>query len=183
MKRKIGKKSKNRQIRDNSEPIREIRNNSKPIREQIQTQNTQVNVEQSIIKTPGSLQDAYLFIRQLGRGSQAKVFLAIRLADGQKVAIKQLNIGSVKTWKEYDLFHREARLLESLDIEGVANFYEAILTWMTWSQLKRTIVTTRLFSLQPDLPRNTCCFRKFTYTFSVKCQTEWLSSNQSYHHM
>ena len=82
--------------------------------------------ESSVVKSPESLKDSYLFIRQLGHGAQARVFLAVRLADGINVAIKQLNIESVKNWKEYDLFHREAQLLESLKIEGVARFYEAI---------------------------------------------------------
>ena len=94
--------------------------------EQLIESKQSIKSDQTIVKTPESLQDSYLFIRQLGHGSQAKVFLAVRLADGKNVAVKQLNIGSVKTWKEYDLFHREAQLLESLDIDGVAKFYEAI---------------------------------------------------------
>ena len=78
------------------------------------------------IPTPPSLAGNYQFIRQLGQGSQAKVFLARRLSDNQMVAIKQLNIESVSSWKEYDLFHREVEVLSSLDIDGVARFYEAI---------------------------------------------------------
>ena len=80
----------------------------------------------STMETPPSLAEKYRFIRKIGEGSQAKVFLAIRLSDNQKVAIKQLNIESVSSWKEYDLFHREVEVLSSLDIDGVARFYEAI---------------------------------------------------------
>ncbi len=76
--------------------------------------------------TPPSLAGKYRFIRQLGKGSQARVFLATRLSDQRSVAIKQLNIESVSSWKEYDLFHREVEVLSSLDIDGVARFYEAI---------------------------------------------------------
>ncbi|GEM_PF-524629 len=83
-------------------------------------------VVDNTIKTPLSLQKSYRFIQPLGHGSQAKLFLAIRLSDKQKVTIKQLDIGSVKTWKEYELFQREAKVLESINLPGVAHFYEAI---------------------------------------------------------
>ncbi len=78
------------------------------------------------LETPASLQDRYRFIRQIGHGSQGKVFLAESRATGKRVAIKQLNIESVKNWKEYDLFHREAEVLRSLDIRGIAKLYETI---------------------------------------------------------
>ncbi len=78
------------------------------------------------ISTPQSLAGRYQFIRKLGEGSQAKVFLAKRLSDNLNVAIKQLDIDSVSNWKEYDLFHREVATLSSLNIHGVARFYEAL---------------------------------------------------------
>lgn len=68
----------------------------------------------------------YKLIREIGHGAQGKVYLCERVQDGQRVAIKRLNIESVKNWKEYELFHREATVLESLTIDGVARFYEAI---------------------------------------------------------
>ncbi len=80
----------------------------------------------SEIPTPPSLAGKYQFIKKLGQGSQAKVFLARRLSDNEKVAIKQIDIESVSNWKEYDLFRREAQVLSSLDINGVALFYEAV---------------------------------------------------------
>ena len=70
--------------------------------------------------------DGYTFIRELGHGSQCDVWLAERKTDKQKVAVKRLNIESVKNWKEYELFKREASVLATLDIDGVAKFYEAI---------------------------------------------------------
>ena len=75
--------------------------------------------------TPAELADRYRFIRELGSGTQGKVFLAERLADNKNVAIKQLRIDSVKTWKEYTLFHREADVLATLNIPGVVKLYEA----------------------------------------------------------
>ena len=76
--------------------------------------------------TPPALRESYRFIRKLGQGSQAKVFLAERLTDKCSVVVKQLDIESVSNWKEYDLFHREAEVLESLHIDGVARFYDTL---------------------------------------------------------
>ncbi|MBO4351184.1 MAG: serine/threonine protein kinase, partial [Proteobacteria bacterium] len=81
---------------------------------------------QGAVITPPSLSDRYCFKQIIGRGTQGTVYRAKRLKDGTDVAIKQLNVHSVKTWKEYELFHREASVLESLDIRGIARFYEAI---------------------------------------------------------
>ncbi|MBQ8035613.1 MAG: serine/threonine protein kinase [Proteobacteria bacterium] len=75
--------------------------------------------------TPPELADKYTFVTKLGEGTQGKVYLAKRKSDGQKVAIKQLQIDSVKNWKEYTLFHREADMLAKLNMTGVAKFYEA----------------------------------------------------------
>ncbi len=68
------------------------------------------------------LQNEYHFIRRLGKGTQGSVFLAQK--GERKVAIKQLNISSVKDWKQYDLFHREADTLRRLDISGIAKLIE-----------------------------------------------------------
>ena len=81
---------------------------------------------QKAVITPPSLCDRYSFEQIIGRGSQGTIYRAKRLKDGTQVAVKQLNVHSVKTWKEYELFHREASVLESLDIRGIARFYEAI---------------------------------------------------------
>ena len=77
------------------------------------------------LETPVELADRYTFTQVLGEGSQGKVYLASRRSDGKKVAIKQLRIDSVKTWKAYTLFHREADVLASLDVPGVVKLYEA----------------------------------------------------------
>ena len=74
---------------------------------------------------PTSLPE-YEFIREIGHGSQGDVWLAERRTDKKKVAVKRLNIESVKNWKEYELFKREAEVLSTLDVDGVAKFYEAV---------------------------------------------------------
>ncbi len=87
---------------------------------------TSYTQEPIAIETPPCLASKYTYLREIGHGAQGKIYQAKRLADGVQVAIKQLNIDSVQTWKKYDLFRREATVLESLNIDGVAKFYEAI---------------------------------------------------------
>ena len=72
-----------------------------------------------------SFKDAYQWGKIIGHGTQGNVYNAVRIADNQKVVIKQINIHSIHNWKEYDLFRREVQVLKSLDIPGVAKFYEA----------------------------------------------------------
>ena len=67
----------------------------------------------------------FKYFKKLGHGSQGEVWLAMRRFDRKMVAIKKLNIESVKNWKEYDLFKREASVLAELDINGVAKLYDA----------------------------------------------------------
>lgn len=68
----------------------------------------------------------YDVLECMGQGSQGEVYRARRRTDGAEVAIKVMHIKSVKNWKMYELFHREAQVLSAIDIEGVAKFYEAI---------------------------------------------------------
>ncbi len=83
-------------------------------------------VSENRIPTPKELEGKYQFIRELGHGTQGHVYEARRVSDGMHVAIKQLRIDSVQTWKEYDLFMREAHALQRLTFEGIATFYEAL---------------------------------------------------------
>ena len=79
--------------------------------------------EARVCETPLILADQYRFTRMLGHGTQAKVYEAERLSDGQKVAIKALQIHSVQSWKAYELFKRESEVLSGLNVQGVAKFY------------------------------------------------------------
>lgn len=79
--------------------------------------------EARVCETPLILADQYRFTRMLGHGTQAKVYEAERLSDGQKVAIKALQIHSVQSWKAYELFKRESDVLSGLNVQGVAKFY------------------------------------------------------------
>ncbi len=75
---------------------------------------------------PKAITERYEYVRSLGKGSQGQVWLATRKSDGERVAIKQLHVHSVTTWKQYELFKREAAVLANLDVEGVAPFYDYI---------------------------------------------------------
>lgn len=68
----------------------------------------------------------YEILECLGRGSQGEVYRGKRLGDGSEVAIKVMHIKSVKNWKMYELFDREAKVLLTIHVDGVAKFYEAI---------------------------------------------------------
>ena len=76
--------------------------------------------------TPECLAKDYQYLKKLGHGRQANVYQAVRLKDQKLVCIKQLGIESISTWKEYELFQREAKVLASLNIKGVASFYDVI---------------------------------------------------------
>ncbi len=82
------------------------------------------NERQSLIDTQPL--EGYRILREIGHGTQGHVYLAERESDHTHVAIKKLDIESVKNWKEYELFHREVAVLEKLDIDGVARFWDAI---------------------------------------------------------
>ncbi|MBO5753616.1 MAG: protein kinase, partial [Proteobacteria bacterium] len=83
-------------------------------------------IEMPDMGIPEALNEKYIYLNKLGKGSQGQVWLAQRKSDGERVAIKQLNVHSVTTWKQYELFKREARILESLNMDGVVPFYEYI---------------------------------------------------------
>ena len=95
--------------------------NSKPL-----LLNEVSSTNESTITTPDDLAEHYTFIKKLGQGTQATVYEAIRKSDGLHVAIKTLAINSIQNWKEYDLFWREVDTLKTLEIDGVAKFYDAI---------------------------------------------------------
>ncbi|MBO4350914.1 MAG: serine/threonine protein kinase [Proteobacteria bacterium] len=78
------------------------------------------------IDTPKELRGKYTFLNKLGSGTQGNVYRAKRLSDGKILAVKKIRIDSVNTWKEYDLFHREADVLASLHERGIAEFYDAL---------------------------------------------------------
>lgn len=95
-----------------------------PQTEAPQPEVSQTETSDESVPTPPQLAGKYRFIRKIGQGSQGSVYLAERIADGAQVAIKELSIESIESFKDYDMFLREANVLASLSINGVARFYE-----------------------------------------------------------
>ena len=97
-----------------------------PSRESTQTMISPSASDEAVdeVAWPTALREKFTPLRKLGQGTQGSVYLALRKSDGQKVAVKAIRIHSVQNWKEYDLFKREAIALQSLQIKGVAKFYD-----------------------------------------------------------
>lgn len=55
----------------------------------------------------------------LRRGSGVTTYGGVDLASGQPIVVKELRIGELGEWKEYDLFNREAQTLEALRHPGI----------------------------------------------------------------
>jgi len=71
------------------------------------------------------LKDRYKLGPMLGAGGQGQTFLARDTADGDRVVVvKQLRLGTGTTWKKFDLFEREARVLQQLRHRGIPSFVD-----------------------------------------------------------
>ena len=77
--------------------------------------------------TPAPLANDYRFIRLLGEGANGKTWLARTLIGDNNVAIKALKFSQIESLKSYELFQREAEILQSLTVHGVPKFYHAIM--------------------------------------------------------
>jgi serine/threonine protein kinase len=95
----------------------------KEIIEQASAVKTELSPE---LQTPVLLADRYRYVSCIGEGSVGKTYKAFDRQSGNAVAIKSLKIRSVDSWKSYELFERESKILKALDIEGVPKFYAFI---------------------------------------------------------
>jgi serine/threonine protein kinase len=75
------------------------------------------------------LNDRWRLGPRLGAGAQARTFLARdEKADAERVVVvKELRLGAAadSSWKKFDLFEREVRVLKSLDHPGIPRFIES----------------------------------------------------------
>lgn len=80
------------------------------------------------MSTPGTVlaspRDRYQLDRELGRGGFGVTHLARRLSDGTSVVVKRLRMDRLDDWKAFDLFEREARVLEALRHPGIPTFID-----------------------------------------------------------
>lgn len=94
---------------------------------QIENENAAVNTsadEQSDIKTPDILNLDYRYLRLLGEGANGRTWLARDRRVGLDVAIKELKFA--EDFKAYELFQREAEVLQSVRVEGVPHFIKSV---------------------------------------------------------
>lgn len=66
----------------------------------------------------------YLLERVLGEGSAGLTYLATEVGSRREVAIKELSMKRLQSFKKQELFEREAQVLAQLDHPGVPTYYE-----------------------------------------------------------
>lgn len=75
-------------------------------------------------QTFAGLRDRYEVVRSLGRGGFGVTHLVRRERDGMELVVKQLRIDRMDDWKAFDLFEREAAVLEALKHPNVPAFVD-----------------------------------------------------------
>jgi aminoglycoside phosphotransferase (APT) family kinase protein len=71
-----------------------------------------------------SARDRYSVVRALGKGGFGVTHLARRASDGEQVVIKRLRMDRLEDWKAFDLFEREAKVLEALEHPNIPAFVD-----------------------------------------------------------
>lgn len=66
----------------------------------------------------------YEVLDVLGEGASARTLLCHDRESGDRVAVKELRTDRLESWKHYDLFEREARVLESLRHHGIPEVFD-----------------------------------------------------------
>jgi hypothetical protein len=114
--------------------------------------------------------ERYAVVRTLGRGGFGVTHLAHRARDGREVVVKQLRLDRLDDWKAYDLFEREAAVLERLEHPNIPAFVDHFevahaqtlrgfalvqeyVPGRTLAQLKRQRPTPRASEMRPWLQR------------------------------
>ncbi len=76
------------------------------------------------VRTPEILNLDYRYVRLLGEGANGRTWLAKSRKTGLDVAIKELKFAD--DFKAWELFHREAEVLQSIKVDGVPKLIESI---------------------------------------------------------
>lgn len=77
-----------------------------------------------MLTSPPELPPRYRLERLLGQGAQGHTYLARDQETDREVAVKVFNLSGAETWKGFDLFERECRVLRSLAHPGVVAYLE-----------------------------------------------------------
>ncbi len=70
------------------------------------------------------LDGRYRLRRVLGRGAFGTTWLAERNEDGLQVAVKEMLVRDLESFKAFDLFNREAELLRSLQHDAIPGYFD-----------------------------------------------------------
>ncbi len=68
--------------------------------------------------------ERYRVVGVLGRGGSAITYDAERIADGKRVAVKNIALATLDDWKVLELFQREAKVLANLTHPGIPHYVE-----------------------------------------------------------
>lgn len=74
---------------------------------------------------PLGLPDRYRAVRLLGEGGSARTFLCDDAQAGRQVALKELRVEHLESWKHLELFEREARVLAALRHHGIPEVFDS----------------------------------------------------------
>lgn len=77
-----------------------------------------------MLESPPGLPQRYALQRLLGQGGQAKTFLARDEETDSDVAVKVFELRDAETWKSFDLFERECRVLRAIEHANVVRYIE-----------------------------------------------------------
>ncbi len=94
----------------------------------VNTDKKSENIDASVpddLSTPETLvQAGYQYVKQIGEGANGRTYRAKNLKTGESVAIKALKFSD--NLKNYELFKREAEVLQALNVKGVPKYYDYI---------------------------------------------------------
>jgi len=71
------------------------------------------------------LDGRYRLLARLGHGAVGTTFAAVRVADGQPVAVKELLVRRLEDFKAHDQFKHEASVLSMLDHPAIPRYYDS----------------------------------------------------------
>ncbi len=70
------------------------------------------------------IRERYRVLHPLGEGSSARTLACLDLVEERHVAVKELRVGQLESWKQVEMFEREAKALAGLRHQGIPEIHE-----------------------------------------------------------
>jgi hypothetical protein len=70
------------------------------------------------------IRERYRVLTLLGEGSSARTLACQDLVEDRRVAVKELRVGQLRSWKQVEMFEREAKALAGLRHHGIPEIHE-----------------------------------------------------------